>query len=87
MEKNDSIRIVISQEKKKLWQDYCAVTGLTLTRLIEQGIDDIVCGKMEFKPKEIGDGWYWNIKPRGAEREKYDRQVLALGRENIERIK
>lgn len=89
MPKDNSIRIKISSEKKQLWQEYCDahMCGLTLSRLIEQAVDDKVCAKTELKNKQAGSGWYWAIKPTGNSRTKYDEEVFSLARKEIERKK
>lgn len=88
MNKDDSIRIKISSEKKQLWKDYCKAHGyrLNLTKLIEYAVDDRVAGRTKYKNDGIDTGIYWVLNPTGKERDKYDNEVLLEGGNEIKRL-
>lgn len=89
MDKNDSVRIKISSDKKQLWKDYCEAYGyrLNLSKLIEFAVDDRVTGRTRYKNNSIGAGLYWLVAPTGKERDTYDRGVLSDGGREIEKLK
>lgn len=88
MAKTAEIKVLVSPERKQLWKEYCEAFqhGLTLSRLVEQAIDDKVCNRTEYKCNQAGVGWYWTIKPNGNNRKQYDAEVLSEGRKEIERL-
>lgn len=88
MAKDTKVTIRITEEKKKLWEDYCEAygKGLTLSGLIELAVDDRVTNVTEFRDKAAGTGLYWILKPNGEYRKQYDSRVERLGRKEIERL-
>lgn len=87
MAKTAEIKLMLSPERKELWKEYCEVhgCGLTLSGLIEQAVDEKICGKTEYVDKQAGQGWYWIAKPNGKLRDKYDAEVFSQARANIDR--